>query len=1571
MHRLLIPLFACLFMGAPALLRAQILQEIHYPPFDPHNVPPAQHGADMMCGNAGTFTLGPFLAESNDTTLPTIFLCHGDTFFVKHNGDADLSGDPVPGTTPGIAFGFYQCPPSVMGDNLLAIIGSAIPPVLGDPCILPGATTGLYVTPAVPNGGTTTFFNSGALQTQFNMGQPISLFFAPITVDSFANGGGFEEPQPGFPPGPCVNVNTAAAFNVVYLNEITTNGIDSMYVGNDCLGQFTIRGGFPQYDQLLNGDAEYTINIFLESDPSVKAIVHTSKLTYFANVIFSVPQPGFYTVVVEDGKSCPATFRVNMNGCNASDNLGLIFPDTIVPPGNQICVAVTVENFTIFSGTFSVEWDESVLQYTGLQNANPAIDSIFGPANLNELEVANGLLGAQVFNNPNPSVITIPDGETLFEICFTAVGQLGDCSGLIVTNDPTGVALEDETGQEIALSVDTGQVCIAFLPLSFTYEVVDTTCLGEATLNIIPSGGVAPYQIIVEEINGPTYSTDNNTIINTGGGIFEVQNTIGSTDNTAVTYNICVQDNNGLGATQCTTLVVNIPSLGAQLDFAQQPTCNGDSDGIVNAVVLFGGAIVPNPGPNFTFAWSPANVPDPTGPSQNNVKAGPFTVTVTDTNTGCSFFASGALPQPTPISAQSVTQIPAACSGICNGVITYEAEGGTPFAGMVYQYAWTNITTGLPAGTGTGNPIVLNNACGGDYRITLTDANGCVFVDSVTLNNARDITIEPVGQIQNVLCNGGSTGAISVTVMESPPSGNPFTFFWTPPTAGAMQMDNTPSSTYSKLPAGSYTVVAVDNLGCQATNTFDIAEPPLLVLDTLGGIGGIEQPGCDLPNSGSICLFTSGGSGGPNTFVYTWSNPGANNSNCQNGLSVGNYGITVTDVNGCQDSLQIALLTPQPPTITAVDSTGVGCGDDGSLSVTAPGGFLFIWTDINGVVIDSTAAIDSLVGGSYIIHIFDEKGCETIDTFTLMPVTPMSFSDTTLIEPSCFGFADGQIAIGVQDGQPPYVMYTWNPTQPNQSVIFNLEAGLHEVTVTDNVGCELIGAFTLSQPPEIAITFALSPTIIGRVSCFGICDGDAAPVVVYNSTPQTQGNFSFLWEDGSTDSLRTDLCAGFNSVTVTDGAACFSIGSVEITTPPEITFSALTTTPTNCFGDSTGTASITATGGNGGPYTYQWNIPGATTSSITGLPFGVYTVTITDNSECTNSIDTINIGQPEEMQLMTSAEDPNCFGGSNGQATVEVMGGVSPYTYLWQNAAGVNVGNANMAEMLNAGTYDVTVTDANGCTTVGSEVITDPDGVDGSYEDLEPLICNGDETILNIASISGGSGGPYRFSVDFGAVLDPNFPVSIGGGVHYITYYDAKDCAITDSIFVLEPAPITVTFDPDLIEIELGATADLEPIITGAAVIGSFTWTNPLFLLYADTLNAVAYTFTNLTYTLTVQDTFGCSGSGSVVVNVDPNRNVYVPNIFAPNNPTGLNDHFNVNAGLGVELVNFMRVYDRWGELMYQREKFIPDNDNLGEGWDGRFNGDFVNPGVFIYLVEVKFLDGRVLLYRGDVTVVR
>ncbi len=288
-----------------------------------------------------------------------------------------------------------------------------------------------------------------------------------------------------------------------------------------------------------------------------------------------------------------------------------------------------------------------------------------------------------------------------------------------------------------------------------------------------------------------------------------------------------------------------------------------------------------------------------------------------------------------------------------------------------------------------------------------------------------------------------------------------------------------------------------------------------------------------------------------------------------------------------------------------------------------------------------------------------------------------------------------------------------------------------------------------------------------------------------------------------------------------------------------------------------------------------------------------------------------------------------------------------------------------------AGYYSVTVTDPKGCTgQLDSLLLSDPSPVLGSYDDYEALKCFGDETILTIETVSGGAGGPYQYSVDNGATLPIDVPFTIGGGEHTVTYLDRIGCEFTETLTIPEPAEITVKFDPDEIEIELGDSTKLIPIITGAGV-ENFIWAPAELVTDPDTLSPYTKTFESTMYTLTVSDANGCSGTGKITIIVDPNRNVYIPNVFIPSNDAGTNYTFNPQVGNGVKDISYFQVYDRWGSLMYERTKFIPDNDNFGEGWDGKFKGDYVNPGVFIYVVEVNFLDGRTLLYRGDVTVVR
>ena len=1547
MSKVLIPLVAVL-LGTATMMYAQV--PISASVSQSANAQPSllKDAPEQACTNtAGTFVLGAagVNTQSNDLTLDTIFLCFGDSIFINHNGDATFADDPVPATTPGVGYAFYDCVPSVSGMTLQNVIA--------DPCILLSPANNLPVLAVGNPEGDIWFFNSGFLQTTYNSGQPVLLHFAPITIDSFGIPPTYESIQVGAPPGPCVSVNTGVKFEVVYLNAINATGIDLNF-GNDCLGKFRIRGGYPEWEST----ARYTIDIALASDPSVKALIHTSanQIFHSADIVFSVSQPGQYNITVEDGKSCGFTFQMNMTGCNPVDNIVLTLPELVSPPGSMICVPLTVENFNqIVSNSLSLQWDPTVLQYASVQNY-PSTIQIPPGGTLNEQLINQGLLGI-VVNDLQGDAFSVANGGTLFEVCFNVIGQLGDCTQLSITNTPTQIGIENQQGVLQAITADTGQVCVNFTPLTATVEIIDSTCLGTATLKVTVTGGQAPYDVIVEFVNGPTVFGS----ITTSGGMYTLT---GVGNGTIITH---VIDDNGIGQEITDTVVINLTTLGVALDLTNLPSCNLAMDGLITANVFVGSTPAPDPSA-FTYSWLPASISE-NSPTIDSLPAGQYFVTVTDVN-GCFAVASGTLGQPSALDDQTVSIIDAACTGVEDGSISLTMEGGTPFPGSNYNFQWAYA----PTDTGTPgnfsnlpmtNPGVLTQLAAGFYYVTVTDANGCTFVPSAPyeVKNMRTIEIG-ITMLTQVTCFGAATGSVSIDVTATPPFANPnFFFIWTPTPAGSTEVSTATTSTLSGLPAGIYGVLAADNSGCGDTAIIVITSPTQFVLDT----AELKNPTCTNGNDGLIRVAGTGGTGLGNTFTYTWDPPAAGNPQQQSSLVPGTYRVTASDANGCSDSLTFVLTLPPPPAITQVDSVPVKCGSDGCLTVTAPTGTSFTWRDTSGATIATTAQVCNLAGGTYSVEVRDANNCVTQDTFTLGAVQGLYFSDTTLTLPACYGDSNGIISVGVMGGTTPY-KYLWTPTGQTTSTLIQAKAGLYVLSVTDANDCVLADTFKLLEPRRIqfGLTNYLSAT------CADSCNGRVTLEVYYSFDGAIlPGNFSFLWDDGSTDSIRTTLCAGLHQVTITDGNNCFLIGEVLMQAPDTIT-ATLTTVPVTCFGGSDGSATVVGAGGNGQPFSYAWET-NPTTPTITGLAAGDYDVTVSDKNMC-KAVFTATVTEPDSIILTPQIDSIACFGENQGAISVTIDGGnPGVFTYVWSDGTTM-FGTTNPIEMLFSGTYSVTVTDAEGCTGVLTNInLLDPQPVQGSYLPLAPLVCNGDETSLIINTITGGSGGPYQYSLDFGVTLNPNFPINVGGGEHFITYFDNKDCSFTDTININEPAPILVTFDPATVELELGDSLELMPIITGISSVDSLTyvWTPVEFLLHLPSRTPTAYTFESQVFTLVVTDEKGCVGTGSIVINIDPNRNVYLPNVFIPGNPRGLNDHFNPLIGRGVEQINYMQVYDRWGELLYERRDFVPDGDNFSEGWDGKFGGQFVNPGVYVYVVEARFLDGKVLLYRGDVTVVR
>lgn len=408
-----------------------------------------------ICNFAGTISQGVFVGQSSKHNLDTIILCSGDSILIEHNGDAVLSGDPVPSTAAGIFFPFYDCPPTISGDNLQAINNYPGP---GDPCLRanPDPNPGFYGTKPVPNGGDTWFFNDESLQFAFNDNEPLRFFYAPMTIDDWMNKQ-FEKIKGS--PGPCVHVNIDEAFSVLYLNQIKASQISTNF-GDDCLGKFRLIGGYPQFDHTTVFDAD----VALKSDPNVKALIHNPDPSLFeqSSLIYSVTTPGIYTISLLDPANCGFQFDMDMSGCNSSDNLIMLVDTVSGKVGDTVCVPVRVRNFDIFSGAMSFSWDPALLSYVDVSNLHPAIADFFEPSTfLNTDKVDMGMLGVVLLNTISIGApITIPDDQILFNLCFVPGNAAGTCAAIDIGPNPAQIAFETTSGAKLAVTKFAGEVCI-------------------------------------------------------------------------------------------------------------------------------------------------------------------------------------------------------------------------------------------------------------------------------------------------------------------------------------------------------------------------------------------------------------------------------------------------------------------------------------------------------------------------------------------------------------------------------------------------------------------------------------------------------------------------------------------------------------------------------------------------------------------------------------------------------------------------------------------------------------------------------------------------------------------------------------------------------------------------------------------------------------------------------------------------------------------------------------------------------------------------------------------------------
>lgn len=772
--------------------------------------------------------------------------------------------------------------------------------------------------------------------------------------------------------------------------------------------------------------------------------------------------------------------------------------------------------------------------------------------------------------------------------------------------------------------------------------------------------------------------------------------------------------------------------------------------------------------------------------------------------------------------AQITVDHPIECNGDADGQLTVVPGFGTG----PYTYLWS---TGAVVSTITGLSAGL-------YSVSVTDAMSVSVVYSQNLVDPPPIVLSIAST--NVSCWSGNNG--TATANASGGTGL-LTYLWS---TGAT------TSNVINLTAGNYSVTVTDANGCTAVDNVTITEPatPISTFSLITNVLCFGQA------TGTASVITSGGTG---AHSYLW-NTGATTNTIVN-LTAGPYSVTVTDGNGCIAIATVVITQPASPLTVTTSTVDVNCfgGNNGSATATGSGGTLpltYAWS--NGA---NTTTITNLTAGPYSVTVTDGNGCTAVANITInQPLVPLTVSITST-NVNCFGSSDGTATATAAGGTPPYT-YLWSNGAITSNII-NLGVGTYTVTVTDFNGCTITDAVTITQPPTpIQISTAFT-----NVTCNGGNDAMAIVFAVGGTSP-----LSYLWSNGETQAIITDLSAGIYTVTVTDANGCTDISSLIVTQPAPIAITP-TITPSSCDGHNDGAISIAVTGGVV-PYTFLWHEVNTdstyVTQNIVGVRGGTYALLITDSVGCTY-MDTLVIPNTVTVPY-TATLVPYVCNGSTGSVTVQATNAAPGvyFTYSWSSLYNTGSFTSNdsvfsATTSFVAGSYTITITDnATGCASYYDFTINQSATPLVVTPIVQHNLCYADMNGSITLQVNGGNPMPgyhvtWTGPSGFTSIAFTITGLAVGDYTYVVT--DDSVCSTTGTIRIEPLTPLLGYIISDNVLCNGGATGQAEAIYSGGTGPLSYLWSNGSTNPFINGLGVG-------TYTLTVTDSVGCSITSSATI---------------------------------------------------------------------------------------------------------
>lgn len=1248
---------------------------------------------------------------------------------------------------------------------------------------------------------------------------------------------------------------------------------------------------------------------------------------------------------------------------------------TIKESGTRICIPILVDNITNLDAMqikFKINPNVFTLEELIVPSKNPLEIASCTDLNSCEFSYVDNFLSYVYYKSAG---VDLQKGDTLITLCGT-LGDVGEQFSLIPDMDFASIGVRDLDNPGNTLYIPGDDMVFDFCrftvdPQNNALTIVSGYCEetlgnvnnGKIFLNFV--GGTAPYSYTITGDGG--YSSSGSNI----NGEFEINNL------SQQLYTIVVTD--ALGATKSKNIAITKMEPFELDTHIYHPKCaraNQSTSSLGSIAVFASGGNAVNED-SYSYAWSNNEISD----SIYGLIEGIYTVTVTDQNR-CRVVDTVTLVAPPELVFNSIEGV-LPCENSTNGIVEIEVSGGTPFTSPLgpYEYYRDGLRREMTSQVATITRVSANS------NITVYDGNRCRLNVPLIDNNGRstlkldsvfslrdsffytcfeDLTLIEINQRVNSVY-GVYVPRITAHFKENDPS-------------YVMGRDNTGGNLIRQsLNEGRYIFEVKDQSGqCVDTFSIDVIKPSAFTA-TPASI----QPNC-ADTTGFISIATSGGT---MPYSYKWSHDTTKLDSVLLQAGAGSYTILATDANGCNP--QNIQLTLNPSQILKIDSIlvvdTIQCGGDGSLQVYSDyPGVNFMWNP-GGI---TTASLVTKSSGNYTAIATSPDGLcsDTLSAFLPEKVAYTVYPGL-VFNPIC-GSNDGSnagfIEIDTIVGGNPGFTYLWTVSGTNNIVsdsskAVNLGPGSYDLVISDASNCMYSQTFNLTAPAPVDIHFDTS-SLKGVTCNVGAPDGKATVSV----SGGAGSGYRYIWNNGERTPGAVALPFGPGSVYIIDANSCYSdtitfdipespkpeifesvsLPSCETATDGSITLDIIKNDPSDIIqviwitADGTSRSGLSAGNLGVGRQSYFVNINGNIACPIAD------SVVINDFGRFSIAID----------PLTTS--DNTCRTTGESQIGLQIAEGTGPARYVLNGdtvAGSIIMG-------LTAGTYQIIGVSDAGCLDTVSHELKFNEQVKADIQPFDAPLCIGQKVCIQPSNVTGGNGRSYTFGIDFDKPIDIGSCVELLPGSYRMQVYDSDGCKYDTAFVIASPEKFEIDLGED---IEYGLGDDMPAInvnVVSGGSISQVEWKDAQNIQCDDAscISVRVSQIANFTLEAIAMSADGCMASDQVNVRVNDKENVFIPNIFRPGSPTNFdptNDTWQIAVGKGVEKVTAVRIFDRWGNKVFESLTESSTGDDII--WDGIYRGSPLNPGVYVYEVDVVFLkradeiDAKKKSFTGSITLIR